>query len=255
MRNCWLSFEHVRTWRALLIGAALIAPSAALAEGKVAGIITLADGDVFRADKEAGPFRKLKADSEVYEGDVLKTEAGRLEAKLVDRSVIRLAPNSRLKLDQAKFSKDDDSEKKFTARLFFGRVWAKVTSVLGSDSKFEVTTGNAVAGVRGTQFNVDSGKDKSTTVKVFSGKVLVSNKPTFYVEGTKKFDGTQKPGERKQVAGPQEVSKKQWEESVAGALQEVRIASNGALTPAEAFAENKAQDDEWLAWNQKRDEQ
>ena len=226
----------------------------AYAEHSVAGVVTLADGDVFRSDKEAGPFRKLKADAEIYEGDVLKTETGRLEARLLDRSVIRLAANSRLKLDQAKFKKDDDGEKSFTAKLFFGRMWAKVTSVIGSDSKFEVTSPNAVAGVRGTQFNVDVGKDKSTNVKVFSGRVLVSNKPVFYVEGTKKFDGSQKPGERKQVAGPQEVSKKAWEESIAAALQEVRVAANGSLTPAESFAENKAGDDEWLAWNKARDE-
>lgn len=228
--------------------------SLALADGKVAGVVTYAEGDVFRSDKEAGPFRKLKVDSEIFEGDVLKTEAGRLEARLLDRSVIRLSANSRLKLDQARFAKEDDGDKKFTAKLFFGRMWAKVTSIVGSDSKFEVSSPNAVAGVRGTQFNIDVGKDKSTTVKVFTGKVLVSNKPTFYVEGTKKFDGSQKPGERKQVAGPQEVSKKQWEESIAGALQEVRVAANGALEPAEAFAQAKG-DDEWLAWNQKRDEQ
>ena len=88
-------------------------------------------------------------------------------------------------------------------------------------------------------------------MRVFSGKVLVSNKPVYMKEGTKKFDGTQKT--RTQVAGPQEVSKKQWEESVAGALQQIRVADGGGFGQTETFAQDDAAKDEWVAWNQQRD--
>jgi hypothetical protein len=247
--------------RAYRTAAAAVVVMGGLATGRVlfgesrpvAGKVSYMDGDVFRADKEEGPFRKLKLDGDLFEGDFLKTEeSGRLEARLSDRSILRLAPGSRMRLEQARFSKSDEGEKKFTAKLMAGRLWAKVTSLFG-DSKFEVATPNAVAGVRGTVFAVDRGADKSTTVKVFSGKVVVSNKPVFYQEGTKKFDGSQKPGERKQVAGPQEVSKKQWEESIAGALQQIRVAENGQLGSTEQIAQADSAKDEWIAWNQQRD--
>ena len=223
-------------------------------EGRpVAGKVSYTDGDVFRAEKEEGPFRKLKMEADLFEGDFLKTDDGaRLEARLADRSILRLAPGSRMQLKQAHFSKGDEGEKKVTAQLLAGRLWAKVTSLFGN-SEFQVATPNAVAGVRGTVFAVDRGADKSTTVRVFSGKVLVSNKPTFFQEGAKKFDGTQKPGERKQVAGPQEVTKKQWEESIAGALQQIRVADGGALGSTTAIAQEDAAKDEWVAWNQQRD--
>ncbi|MEZ4271329.1 MAG: FecR domain-containing protein [Myxococcota bacterium] len=45
-------------------------------------------------------------------------------------------------------------EKVVKARLFVGRLWAKVTSLFSSDSRFEIQTDNAVAGVRGTAFRL-----------------------------------------------------------------------------------------------------
>lgn len=247
-----------RTYRtaaavAVVVGA-LASGRVLFGEGRpVAGKVSYADGDVFRAEKEEGPFRKLKLDADLFEGDYLKTDEGaRLEARLTDRSILRLAPGSRMQLKQAHFSHEENGEKKVTAQLLVGRLWAKVTSLFGN-SEFQVSTPNAVAGVRGTVFAVDRGADKSTTVKVFSGKVLVSNKPTFYQEGTKKFDGSQKPGERKQVAGPQEVTKKQWEESMAGALQQIRVADGGAMGTTAPIAQEDSAKDEWIAWNQQRD--
>ncbi len=237
------------------VGVALFATRALHSESHVvAGHVSYLEGDASRSDKEGGTFKKLKVDADLFEGDVLKTDEGaRLEARLNDKSILRLAASSSLKLEQAKFSPSNDGEKKFSAKLFAGRLWAKVTSLLGDDSKFEVSTPNAVAGVRGTVFGVDHGADKSTTVRVFSGKVLVSNKPVYLKEGTKKFDGTQKSGTRTQVAGPQEVSKKQWEESIAGALQQIRVAGDGGFNKAEQFAQEDAGKDEWTAWNQARD--
>ena len=62
----------------------------------------------------------------------------------------------------------------------------------------------------------------ATTVKVYDGKVLVSNRPIYAIEGHTKET-------RRQVPGPQEVSREQWETLVAGAMQMVRVAADGAM--------------------------
>jgi len=241
--------------KALIVGVGLLWCSAVAADGKaVAGKVSFLQGGVFRGEKEDGPYKKLSDDSEIFEGDFLKTDAdSRLEARLMDRSVLRLGSAARMRVEKAAFQKGDEAPKQVSLKLFAGRMWAKVTKLFGDDSSFNIVTPNAVAGVRGTAFGVDQNKDKSTSVRVFSGKVAVSNKPSYMVEGTKKFDGTQKPGERKQVAGPQEISKKQYEELMAQALQQIRVASNGQMDKPQAFAVADAEKDEWVAWNRGRD--
>ena len=62
------------------------------------------------------------------------------------------------------------------------------------------------------------------------------------------------PG-RREVAGPQEVTKKEWEEFVAKAMQEVRVAANGQIAAPVAFDAQADAADEWVAWNKSRDKQ
>ena len=76
-------------------------------------------------------------------------------------------------------------------------------------------------------------------MKVFSGKVLVSNKPIYQVEGATK-------GTRVQVAGPQEVSKG-MDGTRRRAMQFIKVSSGGGMTQPTAFAANKS--DEFIEWN------
>ena len=55
-----------------------------------------------------------------------------------------------------------------------GKLWAKVTSAIHGEQKFQVETENAVAGVRGTTFRVDANQDKSVRVRVYDGQVAVA---------------------------------------------------------------------------------
>ncbi len=237
-------------WRVVL---ALFALAATLmwarreleAASSVAGQVTFLTGTAER-QPPGGGWLGLSTGSKVMQGDRLRTkDNSRLEAKLKDGSVLRLGSRSELRLDQV--SVRSRKQKKISARLFVGRVWAKVTSLFGSSSKFEVSTENAVAGVRGTRFQAARGEDGSTTVKVYDGKVLVSNKPIYAIEGHTK-------GKRVQVQGPQEISKQQWQEMVAGAMQVVRVSSGGELGSAEPFKMGEGEDAEWESWNTQRDE-
>lgn len=58
--------------------------------------------------------------------------------------------------------------------LFFGRVWSKVSKSKSGDTAFEVRSANAVAGVRGTDFEIGVAVDGTVMVRVSEGKVAVS---------------------------------------------------------------------------------
>jgi hypothetical protein len=220
--------------------------SEAHADATKLGTITYIEGEALRAKEGAG-WTSLRERSRVFQGDRLKTKKdSRLEATLADGSKLRLGANSELNLAHLSVGKKRKARKKVTAKLIIGRVWASVTSLFGSGSSFEVTTDNAVAGVRGTRFAAARSEDGTTTVKVYSGKVLVSNRPIYAVEGHTK-------GKRVEVPGPREVSKKQWEELVASAMQVVRVAADGEMTPPQSFEMASAGDDSWEAWNVERD--
>src|SRR5262249_51456057 len=123
--------------------------------------------------------------------------------------------------------------------LSLGRLWAKVAKAAGGEQNFEVATKNGVAGVRGTSFAVLAAADASAIVKVYAGTV-----------GVRKASGP--AGPRRQISGPKQVDKRQWEEITASAMKQVKISSAGELSPAEDF-EDGGSDLEWAQWNKDRD--
>jgi hypothetical protein len=230
---------------AVAIAAALVAAAtlAAPAAPPPAGSITFLDGQATRL--AGGTSTKLTAGASIYQGDVIDTaRRTRVEMTLVDQSVLRLGPLSRVELDAAAFGKSAD-DRKVSAKLRVGNIWASVTRTLGGEARFEVKTENAVAGVRGTTFRVDASKDKSCVVKVYAGTVAVAGGPLPRPEHAKP-----ETGGRTQVAGPKEVTREQWERIVT-AMMQVRVAADGSPTEPETFA--LAEADEWETWNRERD--
>ncbi len=231
-----------------LVGAAatVVATRGSAAAPPGAASVTYAKGTTARA-AAAGDYKAVSTGAALAEGDRLRTgAASRLEVKLKDGSVLRMAERSELKLQSATFGPKE--KKRFDAKLFAGRLWAAVTRLVGTDSSFEVETTNAVAGVRGTRFAAAVEPGGDTTVRVYDGSVLVSNKPIYAKEGHTK-------GKRVQVAGPQEISQKQWTELVASAMQLVKITSKGEMSQPQSFAMSTSGDDDWESWNAARDTQ
>jgi hypothetical protein len=210
-----------------------------------------------------GAWKKLNKGDSIYGGQMVRTQPkSRVEIVLADESVIRLGSRSKVKIKEALYKKDASQ---FSAKMFRGKAYAVASKLVGGDSKFEVTTSNAVAGVRGTTFRIDAKRDKSTVVRVYTGAVAVSNAPIYAKPGKLKKTGGKfqmpkkgvKPGGpgRVEVAGPSEVTKKEWEEFVAKAMQEVRVAANGELSEPVAFDAEADAADEWVAWNKSRDKE
>ncbi len=212
-------------------------------------------------------WQELILHAKVFQSDILRTgKKSRLEVRLVDQSIIRLGSKSELKITQNHFVKG--KERTFSATFARGRFYSMVSKLVSGSSKFEVETSNAVAGVRGTTFRIDANQDRSTLVRVYAGAVAVSNAPVYIkteksgsidTPSTKKPNSVQnvKPDRkgRRVVAGPKEVSKKEWEEYVAKAMQEVRVAAGGKIGKPTGFDPDFDAMDEWVAWNTNRDKQ
>lgn len=245
--------------RALLAAAAagvlcLGAAGALAAAPAPAGTVTFVAGEATR--KAGGKVEKLAVGKPVFQGDLLETQRRtRLEVKLADQSVIRLGPSSKAEVQAAAFGKSVE-DRNVSAKLLVGKVWANVAKAVGGEQRFEVKTENAVAGVRGTTFRVDAATDRSVVVKVYSGTVAVAGGPIPRPEH--QGPGAQVPGAqpkpaRTQIAGPEEVTKEQWEKIVTN-MMEVRVSAEGVPTEPERFALADPGEDEWEEWNRTRDE-
>lgn len=118
-------------------------------------------------------WRPAELQMAVSPGDKLSTEAGsELEIRLDDGSVLKLKDKSLLELDAM-----EKQAKPLTTitslKLGLGKLLGCVRKLSSKESKFEVTTPTAVAGVRGTVFAVFAEGD-STELDVLKGQVAVS---------------------------------------------------------------------------------
>ncbi|MGQ0508394.1 MAG: FecR family protein [Myxococcaceae bacterium] len=229
----------MKNWRVLGLAMALW-PAVSLASvGKIEIV------DKATREQEGSAAEPLKAGSEIQLKDLIVVEKGNLKLTLNDASVIMLGEGSELFISEADFAGQE--RKGFSAKLVGGKIWSKVSKALsGSGAKFEVTTERAVAGVRGTIFRVDTNKivqgvkphSFRTVVRVTEGVVGVAAK----VKAVAKGAVPAAKGERKQIAGPQEISVEKWEEKFV-ALQAGQQVTVGEELWKEAAYEPKAKSD------------
>lgn len=213
---------------------ALVALVPALSFAAV-GKVSELQGKATRTGKD-GTVAALAVGTEIELGDALKTQKGSaVKLLLNDESVLAVGPESRLEIAEAEFSGLE--RKGFSARLFFGSVWAKVKKVAaGSEAKFEVTTERAVAGVRGTIFRVDATKllkastgskrkkpTPVTVVRVSEGRVAVDAQVRLAQAPSQGQTQPASSGPRKQIAGPQEISKDAWEKKFVELQQNMQV--------------------------------
>jgi hypothetical protein len=241
---------RARAVSAALAGAALLLAATALAAPKApaAGTVTFLAGEATRA--AGGKPERLAVGTAVQEGDVLETQRRtRLEVKLADGSDLRVGPSSKMEVSAAAFGRSVE-DRKVSATLVVGKVWANVAKAVGGEQRFEVKTENAVAGVRGTTFRVDAATDRSVVVKVYGGTVAVASGAVPRAE----HQGEPKDGkpERRQIDGPQQVSRELWEKIVTK-MMEVRVSSEGIPGEPASFALAGPGQDEWEEWNRSRD--
>src|SRR5947209_20234710 len=111
---------------AVFLAAALVAAPRLAAEARTASVSAL-EGKATRARNKGNPS-PLAVGAAVSQGDTIETsDDTRLEVKFADGSALRLGPKAKMQLTEAHFG-GGVARRKMAARLFFGNIWAKVTS-------------------------------------------------------------------------------------------------------------------------------
>jgi hypothetical protein len=153
----------------------LMAANAAAQEGTSAGRVVVLRGQAWLQHPHAGATTDtlIKRGDALHEGDTVRTGPGAtLRVLMTDNSILDLGESSRVSLPTYKVAA---RERKASVKLWVGKLWARVASSLAGDKSFEVTTANAVAGVRGTSFGVETDGGSNTNIVVEDGSVEMSN--------------------------------------------------------------------------------
>jgi hypothetical protein len=243
----------VIAWAALLLAlctGAFIGVQMVSAKVTPIAKVTYYTGDFRILQPGKDDWKKAVINESLQSGEKVKTQdESRGEVAFADGSIIRIDANSNLDIVELKKDKTGQAA---AAKVWSGRVWASVNKA-SKKTKFELESPTAVAAVRGTVFRMSVADDKTTKVAVYSGEVKVEASPDFMQNQKAKQGG--KAGEiegPQQVGGPKEVSFEQWVQIVK-AQMEITINPDGTygIVKFDPVADSQ---DEWVKWNQLRDQ-
>jgi len=220
--------------------------------------VTFLQGKAEVLSKGETAWKLLKVGSLLFRDDEVRTgDKARIEIHLPDRSILRFDQRTTFKMKTVFFDAQEGS-RDIKVEMGAGKTWANVRKAFGSKKTFEVASANAVAGVRGTIWRMNVALDQSVLIRVYEGSVEVYHpfvKPDYKPEE----GGFKAPRE---VRGPQEVSrpyeevsKEQWEEIVLTQMMQVVIPPTGKPDKPVAFRAEDDQREEWVRWNQRRDQE
>lgn len=141
------------------LAAMMLAAGPAVAAEPI-GRVTDVLGQAFAIRGAEGTRRTLRNFAPVFEGDRLETGSnGQVRVILTDDSVISLAPNSELEVTQLVLNNQKQERRGFLS-LVRGRVRALISRYTSAvDSRYEISTPTAVAGIRGSTVVVGTGLD------------------------------------------------------------------------------------------------
>ena len=129
-------------------------------------------GGVTVVRSDGGTTEALTAKDMIYLNDLIKTDnKGRVKLLLSDDSLLKVSPASELRVSEMVVGPSDESST--TLNLLKGKLRSLVGKKLGANSRFEVHTSVAVAGVRGTDFEVLA--LDHTLIRCFEGLVQSGN--------------------------------------------------------------------------------
>lgn len=230
--------------------------AAPLFAGSEAALVTYLSGEARAYSKGDPQGSALKRNAHVGKDQEIRVgEKSRIELRFPDGTVMRFAERSTIKMEDLAFD-SKTSSKKVRVDMKRGKLWASVKRLVTADSRVEVKTVNAVAGVRGTVYRVNVDEDNSALVKVYDGSV--------YVDGVQKTTPTSAaPGGYQApvpVPGPHEVpppyhevTMEEWH-IIVKSFQQISISPQGVASEPQDFSPQQDLDD-WVRWNQERDKQ
>jgi hypothetical protein len=210
-------------------------------------VITLVEGRAEMMTASGQSWQAARINSSLRSGDKVRIlEEGRMELILDNRSVLRLAANSSLELKE--FEQTPRKEQ-YSFFFSFGKMWSRVTRMLGFGSIHRVETPTAIAAVQGTSYDLQVDPSQQTMVRVFSGRVQIYNPFAGDLAPGQKVPKLKKPT---RVSGPTRISKEEWTQLVLQQYQQVTFGRKGRSTIT-AFDLDNARKEAWIRWNEERD--
>ncbi len=216
-------------------------------------VATMVQGTARVFSKDSSIGRILKKGDLLKKEDTVKTaRKSRLEISFPDGTLVRLGENSTLQMREIAYNRQTEG-KNIKVNLSTGKLWAKVKKFTTTDSSVVVETSNAVAGVRGTVYRVNVEDDQSALIRVYDGSVYVANPPkdTSGRPAKQVQKPTEVPGPHQVPPPYHEVTMEEWT-VIVQAMQQVSVSPQGIASQPQNF-DPKADMDDWVLWNQKRD--
>lgn len=254
------SFKSITLCLALLLFVLL--PNAVNARNETVSVelkggkakVALLKGSASVVKKGMAEAQPLAQEDMLAGGDRITTgKKSRIELKMPDGSFLRFDENTTFELQSIAFEKKQ-KRRKITISMILGKTWAKVSRLFGVKGRFEIATRTAVAGVRGTVYRMNINNDNSVMVKVYWGEVVVNS--AMQAKATDQPVPITKPTKVKgpyPIPGPHPVSMEEWT-YIVKAFHQINIRPDGTVTKPFRFS-IKDDLDEWVIWNQKRDEE
>ncbi len=149
-----------------------VKPGFAVGVGKPIGEVQKAAGTVYVVHQGQNVAYKMKKKFSVFTGDTfISSKRSRLNLIMKDKSVIALAPESKLTIDKSIYDPEKD-ERSSLIRVLFGRIRFIVKKVAAKPN-YVVMTKTAVIGVRGSDFaiSVSTGDEQTSADQSFYKRV------------------------------------------------------------------------------------
>jgi hypothetical protein len=125
-------------------------------------------------DNNVEDFQIAELDMKLPRGAIVRTgRDGLCELSLHDGSTIKLSNTSVFKIEDISYN-EDSGRKRSKFNLMFGKMKATVAKLTTSDSEFDVRSGTALAGVRGTTYGIFF-DGVQAQVLVFDGSVSLES--------------------------------------------------------------------------------
>ena len=165
-----------KLWRRVLLSLLIFAGSTVyLSSADAVGKVTTMEGEVEVKPGESETWKALNLGDEVYPKDTIKTaEDSKVEIFFIDESSVSIGPQTTIKIEKLIYS-PAKNYRDSSMRLLLGKTRFNVRRLFSRESKFEVRTPTAVAGVKGTRFIVWVLSPVLTRIAVDEGQVSVRN--------------------------------------------------------------------------------
>lgn len=154
-----------------ILALVLALPLPALAAANV----EFAVGDV-QAVNAVGVARSLGKGARIVSSETIRTTDGRVQLRFDDGAIISLQPNTEFRIDNFRFSGQQDGKERGFFSLLKGGLRA-LTGLVGRVNKdaYKVTTSVATIGIRGTEYTLAYLGAESVAISTGEGAVEVCN--------------------------------------------------------------------------------